>query len=309
MEPPASRPYHHPDDLAAVTRLLLTCRAEERIDPWPPVHEIRLCLGALHDGCADARLWVDCAGVPLAFAMIWEGDILIYSALPRACDEVLEARMICWGMERVRAAAERHGERSIPCIPVRDDDLRRMALLARLGLRCEEWCVVRMQRRLTDPIAVPCVPPGFVLRPVASEIEVPALVDVHHAAFATAAEHAADRVAWMRGPAYVPDLDLVVEAPDGVLAAFCRCSVAVEENMRLSYSAAWIDLIGTRPEYRCRGLGQALVLQALWQMRALGLDRALLGTGSWNTGAQQLFIACGFCIPYRILWYVCDEET
>lgn len=36
MKPPTSRPYRHPDDLQSVIDLILTCRAEERIDPWPP---------------------------------------------------------------------------------------------------------------------------------------------------------------------------------------------------------------------------------------------------------------------------------
>ena len=304
MKPPASRPYRHPQDLDSVIDLILACRARERIDPWPPVHEIRTRSGADD----DARLWVDDRDRPVAFAMIWEGNVLLYFALPHASDETLEAQAIAWATARARASAEQCGERTVLCVPVRDDDPYRAALLARAGLRLEEWHMIRMRRWLHQPIADPSIPPGFTLRVVASESEASALVDLHHAAFATASETVIERVNWMRSPSYDPRLDLAAVAPNGALAAFCRCSISVEENARLGCADAWVDLIGVHPAYRRQGLGRALLLLALRNMRAMGLNRALLSVGSWNTPAQRLFESCGFAVACRIVWHVYDAE-
>jgi len=308
MKPPASHPYRHPDDLEAVMDLILTCRAEAPTDPWPPAHDIRARLSAQPGISNNARVWVDDRERPVAFAMIWEGNIFLYHALPQAGDETLETRALAWATERTRALAEQCGERAVLCVPVRDDDHHRMALLARAGLRLEEWHMIRMRRWLHQPIADPSIPPGFTLRTVAGESEAPALVDLHHAAFATASETVAERLAWMRSPAYDPRLDLVAVAPDGALAAFCRCSICAEENTRPGFSAAWIDLIGVHPAYCRQGLGRALLLLALRTMRAIGIAQALLSVGSWNTPAQRLFESCGFVIACRVFWHVYDAE-
>ncbi|GIV82873.1 MAG: hypothetical protein KatS3mg051_2227 [Anaerolineae bacterium] len=304
MKPPASRPYRHSRDLDVVIDLILACRTGERIDPWPPVHEIRARLGT-EDG---ARLWVDEGDRPVAFAMIWEGSVFLYFALPHAGDETLEAQAITWAMAWARASAEQHGERVVLCVPVCNDDPYRAAMLARIGLRRGEWHMIRMRRLLHLPIIDPSIPPGFVLRPAAGESEAPALVDLHHVAFATASETVGERLNWMRSPAYDSRLDLVAVAPNGALAAFCRCSVCVEEHVRLGSASAWVDLIGVHPVYRRQGLGRALLLLALQNMRDMGLNQALLSVGSWNSTAQHLFESCGFVTIGRVFWHVYDEE-
>ncbi|MGQ9550570.1 MAG: GNAT family N-acetyltransferase [Roseiflexus sp.] len=308
MKSLASHPYRHPDDLETVTDLILTCRTETPTDPWPPVHEIRARLSAQPGILDDARVWVDDRDRPVAFAMLWEGNIFLYYALPYAGNETVEMQALAWATGRARAIAAQCGERAMICVPVRDDDHHRMALLARAGLRIEDMHMIRMQRWLHLPIIDMPAPPGFTLRAVAGESEAPALVELHHSAFATASETVTERVAWMRSPVYDPRLDLVAVAPDGVLAAFCRCSICIEENTRPGLSAAWIDLIGVHPAYRRRGAGRALLLLALRTMRSIGIMQALLSVGSWNTPAQRLFASCGFAIVCRVFWLVYDTE-
>ncbi len=308
MKPPVSHPYRHPDNLAAVIDLILTCRTEAPTDPWPPVHEIRARLSAQPGIVYDARVWVDDRDHPVAFAMIWEGNIFLYYALPQAGNEMLEMQALAWATERAGVLAEQCGERAMLCVPVRDDDHHRMALLARAGLRVEDMHMIRMQQWLHLPIADVSTPPGFTLRAVAGESEAPALVDLHHAAFAMASETVAERVAWMRSPAYDPRLDLVAVAPNGLLAAFCRGSICTEENTRSGFGAAWIDLIGVHPAYRRQGVGRALLRLALRTMRTIGVAQALLNVGSWNTPAQHLFASCGFAIDCRVFWLVYDTE-
>lgn len=303
-----SRPYAGLADLESVIDFLLTCRAEEDLDPWPPIHEIRARLRE-HGGGAPTRLWEDAEHQIVACALIWEGSILLACMHPMAQDETLETQLIAWGMDRVQRIAQAHGERAALYIPVRDDDHHRIAMLERQGFSQEDWRNLRMMRRLAAPIAAPGLPAGFTLRPVAGAAEAEAHVALHRDAFVTAQITVDERLALLRDPAYHPDLDLVVVAPGGTLAAFCLASFGVEENTRTHRALGWIDLLGTRHAYRRRGIGRALMLTALQRLQAYGLDRALLNTGSWNYEAHRLFAACDFHVGYQILWFTHDEEA
>ena len=83
------------------------------------------------------------------------------------------------------------------------------------------WSKVLMKRPAELPIEKYAMPSGFTLRPLAGEAEVEAYVDLHRSVFETRNMTAEWRLRTLRQPDYVPDLDLVVAAPDGRLAAFC----------------------------------------------------------------------------------------
>ena len=55
-----------------------------------------------------------------------------------------------------------------------------------------------------------------------------------------------------------------------------------------------IQNVGVAPMWRGRGLGEALVLQALHGFRRAGLGRALLEVTAQNEGAQRLYRRLGF---------------
>jgi ribosomal protein S18 acetylase RimI-like enzyme len=303
-----SRPYAGPADLERLVDLLLTCRAVEQVDPWPPIPEVRAQMQAYPTLARNTRLWEDAAGRLQAAALIWDGSILVYGIHPQARCDALELLLIDWGIEQVQRMADHTGERPLLCIPVRDDDRAGLALLDQRGFSIEEWRTLRMQCNLDLPIDVPVPPEGFVLRPLAGESEVPAHVALHREAFVAATKTSADRLALMRDPAYLPELDLVAAAPDGRLAAFCLGATSYEENTRTGRGIGWIELLGTRPADRCRGLGRALLLTTLRQMHELGLKVALLSTGSWNLSAQRLVIQCGFELAYQVLWCSWGDE-
>jgi ribosomal protein S18 acetylase RimI-like enzyme len=304
MDTIISRPYAGVADLARLVDFLLLCRAIEDLEPWPPIREIRRRLGAATpDVCADTRLWENQAGELRAFATLWDGDILVSCVHPRARREELLARILAWGQAREQRWAQKYGYQPTLCVPVRSDDHTGGALLERQGFVLEAWQTLRMARRLDAPIPAPSLPPGFVVRSVAGEHELGAVVVLQQAVFA-ATTSGDNRLALMRDPSYCADLDLVAVAPDGTLTALCLCTISAGEDRPPGHNEGWIELIGTHPDFRRRGLGRAILLAGLERLTRHGLDTVLLGTTSWNVAARQLFTSAGFRNAHQICWYI-----
>jgi ribosomal-protein-alanine N-acetyltransferase len=55
-----------------------------------------------------------------------------------------------------------------------------------------------------------------------------------------------------------------------------------------------VQNLGVTPMHRSRGLGTALLFQALNGFRAVGLRRVYLEVTAQNTGAIRLYLALGF---------------
>jgi ribosomal protein S18 acetylase RimI-like enzyme len=146
------------------------------------------------------------------------------------------------------------------------------------------------------------LPIGYTLRPVRYETEIAAVAALHQELFDTSAGVGAERLAMMRDPEYLPELDLVVVAPG--LGA-----LSYDEDWCRGGKPGWIELIGTRPAFRQRGLGRALLLTILQRLKGYGMDTALLGTSSGNAAAQRLFTTLGFHTVERLRWYVWDAAA
>jgi ribosomal protein S18 acetylase RimI-like enzyme len=305
----SSRPYAGTTDLEPLIDLLLLCRTSADLDPWPPIREIRWRLCSTTPAIlADTRIWEDSTGAVQAFASLWDGEILLCCVHPRAqSDDQLE-QMLAWAQARAQQHGARYGELAMLCVPLRDTNARDGDLLERRGFTLEAWSTLRMARSLHTPIQAPAIPEGFTIRHLAGTCELAAIVELHQAAFSTTSA-GDERLVLMQDSAYLPDLDLVAIAPDGTFAAFCICSIGAEEARRQSDQQGWVELIGTHPRFRRRGLGQALLLTGLQRLRLHGVDTALLGTTSWNTPAQQLYEMSGFRTIDQLRWYTWESDA
>jgi ribosomal protein S18 acetylase RimI-like enzyme len=97
----------------------------------------------------------------------------------------------------------------------------------------------------------------------------------------------------MRTPGYDRDLDVVIVAPEGAIAAFCL---------------GWLDPVnqvgefepvGTRQTFRRQGLGQAAALAGLWRMKARDAKSAVVGpVDVKEEAAMRLYQSVGF-------WPIC----
>jgi len=224
MESLLSHPYRGMVDLRAVIDLICTCRAVEDIDPWPPIDEVRHNLCARdQDLAANTQVWERRTGGLAAVALIWDGEALISCLHPQDLSEQLAAQILTWGMARACDLARRHGERATLLTPIRADDDHAAALLERHGFIAENWSVLRMARSLVEPIPVPQLPAGFMLRPVTNEEELAAAAALYQVVFVARSSIVQDRLELNRATDGIRALDLVAVAPDGTFAAFCLC--------------------------------------------------------------------------------------
>jgi ribosomal protein S18 acetylase RimI-like enzyme len=280
------RPYAGERDLELITDLVRAAPAESRhlVDlPW------RLAPLALQSG-EDAHLWEGDDGALVGFAA-WQAPwaTLDFFVLPGAWQASVEEQMFGWAAERFRALDRERGWPLPYWAEAQDDDVHRLDLLARHGFTLDDdYHLVHLGRSLADEIPAPALPEGCAIRPLAGEREVEAYAEVHRAAFGSTAMTAEWRQRTLRAPQYRPALDLVAVAPDGRLAGFCVCWLALERR------TGQIEPIGVHPDYQRSGLGRALQLEALRRLRGQGADTALVETESTRTPARRAYESVGF---------------
>jgi ribosomal protein S18 acetylase RimI-like enzyme len=289
-----SRPYAGEQDLQAMIGLLVASRPAERIGDFPSISDLRELLG-VSSIRADTRLWEGASGQLAGYAiLLGTCNSLGFEIAPRVTDSGIAAEVLAWGARRVLELA---GATETPLLlrtNCRDHNAERIALLEQHAFTPQENCTLHMVRPLAEPVLEPEVPAEFIIRPVAGEHEVNALVALHRAAFGTQIITEETRLAWMRVLEYDPELDLVAVAPDGTLAAYVTGSIAREENTLSGRQDGYTDPVATHPAYQRRGLARGLLLTALRLLRERGIDAAWLSTADDNKAMQAAARSAGF---------------
>ncbi len=286
-----SRGYAADIDLARLIEFLLAVRPLDRVNDYPGAIDLRemLCQSELQ---TRTRLWFDLHDRLMAFALVDAYSNLLFDYLPDADSPELEAAIMQWGV----ACA------GLPLDAVcREDDVERVAWLTRHGFQPQDARTLRFVRSLVDPSPDPQLPPGFLIRSVAGESEIEALVALHRAAFGTAHMTIEERRAMMSGPDDDPALDLVAVAPDERLAGFCVCGIVVKGNT--GRIEGYTDSIGVHPAFQKQGLARALLLTGLRLLRERGATNAALGTSSDNAAMQAAARSAGFQVECSKIWF------
>jgi ribosomal protein S18 acetylase RimI-like enzyme len=264
------------------------------------------------DDPQNARLWF--AGDELVAwgvlqAPFWSIDI----AVQPQDEEVLYPEALAWGVGRARAVQGTRIARPAWFVNVFERQTRRRRLLEQAGFAdqanspVDPWSKVwmayssqaaRLRPVQKDPADLP---PGYRLRPLAGQAEVPAYVALHRQAFETENMTEAWRQRMLLRPEYLPELDLVIEAPDGELAAFCILWRLRAE----SGTPIWgqVEPMGVHPRHHRRGLGRALLVEGLRRLQALGIQRVYLETDAFRDAAFALYESVGFQVKEKVLVY------
>ncbi len=288
-----TRPYRHPEDLAAVLALVRG-RAASRVGDYPSLADLRelLCRADIQ---ANSRLWfadgADLAGY--AFNDHYSDfSGISFEFAPQYAD--IGGEMIGWCVENFR---QRRREQATQLqLSVAVEDSRRIELLEAHGFRQEDWSLVQMTRQLgaslSDPIPAPSLPQGFTVRSFRGEEEMDEWVALHREAFGTQGLTAEYRRTWMQVPGYTPALDLVAVAPDGTFAAYVGMPYD-EINRR-----AIFEPVCTHPEHQRKGLASALMREALRRAQAMGAADVIVNTGDM-VPANALYDSLGFTEAYK----------
>ena len=140
-----------------------------------------------------------------------------------------------------------------------------------------------------DDVEQPVLPEGFRFR-TADEAGPQAVVQAHVDAWAPSPYTVEAYEGVRRTSPYRGDLHVLVEAPDGIMAA--SAIMWLDEVNR----TAEFEPVGTHPHYRRRGLGRALLLHGMQRARAAGaahMTVACLGAPG-HRAARGLYYSVGF---------------
>ncbi len=291
----SSHPYQGPIDTQRMADLLVSMRAGGNHNCWHVGDLVwRLFLQSLrHDLGRTFRLWNDDGGNLAGFA-VWtpsryRAGVISFELQvhPRQRGRGLEEEMLDW-VEAQRSQAT-VACRLVTDVGVYEDDQAQITTLQRCGFRRTDDEGVLFIYPLDEPVPEPSLPGGFVVRPVAGEQEAAARAAAHRDAFDSTRVTDEAYLRLMRTPGYDRDLDTVVVAPDGTIAAFCL---------------GWLDRanrvgefepVGTRPAFRRQGLGQAAALADLGRMRAHGAESVVVGpVDASEEAAMRLYQSVGF---------------
>jgi len=298
------RPYSGQADLKLMQGLLIS--APNPLEVFPTTAELPEILdNPTSRSAGNSLLWEGTDGQLLGFAVVSVYRNLHFHFAPGTLTARIEREMMAWAADYVRL---RFGKEP-SCEPLtldataRNDDVAKRSLLARHGFFAIGTRTLDMVRSLGQPVSLPRLPAGFAIRPLAGEAEVEALLDAHRSAYGTTEMTVQERRAIMSAPHYKADLDLVASGSHGSIVAFCLCTIDEAENCRSGRQEGDVSILGTRPEFRRRGLARALVLEGLIALRTRGMDFAGLGVFEPNEAAVRLYGSLGFCVESSREWY------
>ena len=246
---------------------------------------------------ARVRVWERVDQI-IALAYVDMFNNLWFEITPSHAADELEQAVLNWGLACIRRQNEETGDSSTLDFSCDAKDNERLAFAERFGFVRESIHTLKYSCPLAEPPKEFSLPAGYSIRCATGESEVDALVALHRAAFGTENMTVEERLAIMRAPGYIPELDLLAVAPDSSLAAFCVCGFEEGES-----TIGYTDPIGVHPRHQKIGLGKAIVSAGLRALQSRGAKIAELGTSSENIAMQKLAEGLGFICASEKVWF------
>jgi len=190
------------------------------------------------------------------------------------------------------------------------DNKAQESLVAGIGLLPDRWSFV-MRADLSDVPAPPSVPGGLDLRTYDGSWSA-AMHEAHNAAFVDHPHFTPwSDTMWKQWVTesrnFRPDMSLVMLDPavEGKVVAYLQTNEYDAYEAMTGRREAFVAKVGTRREYRGRGLASCLLGHALARYRQDGYDEASLDVDSENpTGALGIYQRAGFTVESRWSDYV-----
>jgi mycothiol synthase len=134
-------------------------------------------------------------------------------------------------------------------------------------------------------------------------------LDARDDSFSEHFAHSPNTMEWwqyfVNSKSFRPDLSVLAIDPRSLqIAGFCHIVVNQGECQRLGRQRGWVEILGVRKPYRHHGLGTALILQGMRNLREAGFREVALGCDSENTtGATRLYFRVGFQVHTTFIAY------
>lgn len=278
-----------PDDLPAL-RALIADEVRRGVRDSTPTEMILSRIVSSFDWETRSRVIEDAAG-PRAMVLVLEhprhGNPVV-RVETAAGGEADRLRLLRWGVGLSRAVGAAVAQVWQP---------RGLGTgVAELGLTLARpfW---RMDRPHLERLPAPELAPGYRLAP---SVDRRTAVEVFNVAFS---EHwRFQRLDPEHLPPFErpPDLDLLALSANGEPAAVVWCSVERHEPDPRPQPVGMIEVVGTVPEHRRRGLAHALTAEALRRLRRRGARSGSLYVDALNpTRAFDVYGRLGFVVAFQ----------
>ncbi|RIK33128.1 MAG: hypothetical protein DCC55_35540 [Chloroflexi bacterium] len=288
------RAFRGSSDFAAIMELATQAPVEQFSATALPY---QLSSWALDDA-DNVGLWEDGAGRLVAFALMQRPFASLYYTIHPAADTVvLTATILQWGIQRGPALAQTQQAPFTFLVFVAESQPEIAALAETHGFRREEPARVLLIREQPEPPSAPPLADGFTVRHLRGPDEAAAATALLAAAFDLTVVTERWRRRILEQAAYRPELDVVVEAPTGALAAFCLCWRNPDGR------TGQIEPMGTHPAYQRLGLGRAALVEGLHRLHEQGVRTVYVGTSMANQRSLPLYQSVGFRLHHRKLCY------
>ncbi|NEQ54394.1 MAG: GNAT family N-acetyltransferase [Leptolyngbya sp. SIO3F4] len=309
--------YSSEADFDAIANLINTCREADDIDIRISITDVREdYANPRFDITRDLQLWRDGNGELVAIAEFWHSpqpeqtEVLgsfYFDVHPHVRGDGLEDSAMAWAEQRLRETGQ---DLSLPLVlhtGCRDKLTEHRKLLARFGFTPERY-FFQLKRSLQEEILELPVPAGWKVRTVDAKSDAEVWVEMFNQSFVDHWNHTPMTVEefhyYSSFSDHNPDLDLVLETPEGNLVTFCYSSIDTERNERLGQKEGHVCLLGTRRGYRRQGLARALLTEGLKLLKTMGMETATIGVDGQNpSGAVALYKSVGFTEDFRSTVY------
>ena len=278
-------------DAEAVHRLLAEREIAEFGNPDSSLEDLRdQWRGSEFDLRADTRVVEAADSRIVAYAVVGRPGTMVVVA-PDNLGRGLGTALRLWAEQRDR---ERGRDTHHQWVAAGNERAR--ALLLGAGYRVER-SYLRLARRLDELTPGGADPAGVSLRPVAVDADAEALHALNDASFSQNADFRpysleTFREAHLQAHDFEPQLSCVAVIGDR-LVGFLLAWWWREANL------GFVDLLGTHPDHRGRGLGTAMMNRTFGRFAAAGIHEAQLGVASDNVAALRLYGRCGMIERFR----------
>jgi predicted N-acetyltransferase YhbS len=197
--------------------------------------------------------------------------------------DALKVAMLTYGEKHLRSASDGMNRLRVY---INDQDEGFQRAVAEMGYRKGGGCEPTSHMAIPNPFPRIALPAGFRLRSLADENDLRKVHRVLWRGFNHGDEPPEDGIRdqefMQSAPNFRKDLNIVVEAPDGTLTAYCGMWY---EGV---HAVAYVEPVATDPEYRRMGLGRAAVMEGVRRCGILGASVA------WVGSAEPFYLSLGF---------------